>query len=146
MDHTYSAFISYRHLPADISAAKAVQRALETYRIPRDIRKKIGRKKLNRCFRDQDEMPLANDLGQSIEKALQESEWLIVICTPDLPKSAWCLREVDYFIEMGRRDHIIPVLVSGEAQESFPPQIFWRETEEGKEQGNMWKMWGEIST
>ena len=134
MDYTYSAFISYRHLPADIAAAKAAQRALETYRIPRDIQKKIGKKKLNRCFRDQDEMPLANDLGQSIEKALQESEWLIVICTPDLPKSAWCLREVDYFIEMGRRDHIIPVLVSGEAQESFPPQIFWRETEEGKEE------------
>ena len=42
MGYTYSAFISYRHLPADIEAAKAVQRALETYRIPADIRKKTG--------------------------------------------------------------------------------------------------------
>lgn len=134
MDYTYSAFISYRHLPTDIAAAKAVQRALETYRIPGDVQKKIGRKKLNRCFRDQDEMPLADDLGSSIEKALQESEWLVVICTPDLPKSLWCLREVDYFIESGRRDKIIPVLVSGEPDESFPPQIIWRETDEGKEE------------
>ena len=108
MDYTYSAFISYRHLPADIEAAKAVQRALETYRIPADIRKKTGVKKLNRCFRDQDELPLADDLGSSIEKALQESEWLIVICSPDLPASRWCLREIDYFIELGRKDHIIP--------------------------------------
>ena len=30
MAYTYSAFISYRHLPADIEAAKAVQKALET--------------------------------------------------------------------------------------------------------------------
>lgn len=134
MDYTYSAFISYRHLPADIAAAKAVQQALETYRIPGDIQKKTGRKKLNRCFRDQDEMPLADDLGSSIEKALTESEYLIVICTPDLPGSAWCLREVDYFIESGRKDRIIPVLVSGEPRDSFPPQIIWRETENGREE------------
>ena len=87
MTLTYGAFISYRHLPADIAAAKAVQRALETYRIPGDIRKRTGRKKLNRCFRDQDELPLADDLGSSIEKALRDSEWLVVICSPDLPES-----------------------------------------------------------
>ncbi len=121
--YTYSAFISYRHLPVDMAAAKAVQRALETYRIPGDVREKTGQKKLNRCFRDQDELPLADDLGASIEKALRESEWLIVICTPDLPASRWCCREVDYFIELGRRDRIIPVLVSGEPKDSYPPQI-----------------------
>lgn len=130
MAYTYSAFISYRHLPADIEAARAVQRALETYRIPGDIRKKTGVKKLNRCFRDQDELPLADDLGASIEKALQESEWLIVICSPDLPGSAWCLREIDYFIRLGRKDHIIPVLVSGEPKDSYPPQITHEEAEE----------------
>ena len=130
MAYTYSAFISYRHLPADIEAAKAVQRALETYRIPGDIRKKTGVKKLNRCFRDQDELPLADDLGASIEKALQESEWLIVICSPDLPGSTWCLREIDYFISLGRKDHIIPVLISGEPKDSYPPQITHEEADE----------------
>jgi hypothetical protein len=107
-----------------------VQRALETYRIPADIRKKTGVKKLNRCFRDQDELPLADDLGASIEKALQESEWLIVICSPDLPGSNWCLREIDYYIGLGRKDHIIPVLISGEPKDSYPPQITHEETEE----------------
>ena len=134
MSYTYSAFISYRHLPKDIAAAKAVQQALETYRIPADIQRKVGRKKLNRCFRDQDEMPIADDLGSSITKALNESEWLIVICTPELPNSLWCLREVSYFIEIGRRDRIIPILVEGEPKTSFPPQIVWNETEEGREE------------
>lgn len=134
MSYTYSAFISYRHLPADMAAAKAVERALETYRIPSDIRKQTGRKKLNRCFRDQDELPLADDLGASIEKALLESEWLIVICSPELPKSAWCCREVDRFISLGRRDRIIPVLISGEPSESYPPQITRSAPEEGDEE------------
>ena len=107
-----------------------MQRALETYRIPADIRKKTGVKKLNRCFRDQDELPLADDLGASIEKALQESEWLIVICSPDLPGSRWCLREIDYYIGLGRKDHIIPVLISGEPMDSYPPQITHEEAEE----------------
>ncbi len=123
MDYVYSAFISYRHLPADVAVAKAVQRALETFRIPGDIRKKTGKKKLARCFRDQDELPLADDLGASIEKALLESKWLLVICSPALPQSAWCLREVDFFIQHGRQDKIIPVLIEGEPNKSYPPQI-----------------------
>ena len=131
MNFTYGAFISYRHLPVDIAAAKAVQRALETYRVPADIRKKTGIRKFRRCFRDQDELPLADDLGSSIEKALRESEWLIVICTPDLPQSRWCLREIDFFIGLGRRDRIIPVLVSGEPGESYPPQITGADPERG---------------
>lgn len=134
MNYTYSAFISYRHLPADIAAAKAVQRALETYRVPADIRKRTGRKKLNRCFRDQDELPLADDLGSSIEKALRESEWLIVICSPDLLQSKWCLREIDYFIALGRRDRIIPVLISGEPADSYPPQLTGADAELGREE------------
>ena len=52
MSYTYSAFISYRHLPKDIAAAKVVQQALETYRIPVDIQRKIGRKKLNRFYKE----------------------------------------------------------------------------------------------
>ena len=134
MNYTYSAFISYRHLPADMAAAKAVERALETYRIPSDIRKQTGRKKLDRCFRDQDELPLADDLGASIEKALLESEWLIVICSPELPKSTWCCREIDRFISLGRRDRIIPVLISGEPAESYPPEITHSASEDGGEE------------
>lgn len=134
MGYTYSAFISYRHLPEDMAAAKAVQKALETYRIPHDIQKKTGVKKLNRCFRDQDELPLADDLGSSIQKALTESEWLIIICSPSLPASSWCMREVDFFIQLGRRDRIIPVLISGEPEESYPPQITAADEERGLEE------------
>ena len=121
--YTYEAFISYRHLPPDTRAAKAVQRALENYRFPKDIARNQQRKRFRRCFRDQDELPLAPDLGSGVEDALKQSRWLIVICTPDLPASGWCLREIDYFISLGRRDRIIPVLACGEPAESYPAQI-----------------------
>ena len=120
---TYDAFISYRHRPLDIAVAKAIHKQLETYRIPAYIKKKTGKKKMGKLFRDQDELPLLADLGEGIRIALRQSEWLIVICSPDLPLSKWCLAEIDYFIELGRQDHILTVLVAGEPDESFPAQL-----------------------
>ena len=119
----YSAFISYRHLPLDTQAAKEIEKVLEIYRVPRFLRAKVGGARLKKCFRDQDELPLSENLGTSISQALRRSDWLIVVCTPDLPKSKWCMREIDEFIAMGRREHIIPVLASGEPEESFPLQL-----------------------
>ena len=122
-NHRYEAFISYRHLPLDSAAAQRIEKALESYKIPRALRKKAGRARLNKCFRDRDELPLSEDLGESIEAALQNSAWLIVICTPELSKSKWCMREIDRFIELGKRDRIIPVLLKGEPEESYPEQL-----------------------
>ena len=59
----YDAFISYRHKELDTTAAIEIQRRLETYRIPGYIKKKTGRQKMGKVFRDQDELPLMADLG-----------------------------------------------------------------------------------
>ena len=120
---TFDAFISYRHKPLDMAVAKAIHKQIETYRIPGTIRKKTGQKKMGKVFRDQDELPLLADLGEGIRHALEQSKWLIVICSPDLPLSKWCLTEIDYFISLGRQDHILTVLVAGDPEESFPTQL-----------------------
>ena len=49
----YCAFISYRHQSPDDVIAKALHTAIETYGVPAGIRKKTGKKKLGRVFRDQ---------------------------------------------------------------------------------------------
>ena len=103
----YEAFISYRHKELDIAAAKAIHRQIETYRIPAYIKKRSGKAKIGKIFRDQDELPLMADLGEGIRAALEQSEWLIVICTPELPESKWCMAEIDYFISLGRRNRIL---------------------------------------
>lgn len=119
----YDAFISYRHLERDMYVAKKLHRQLETAKIPKKIQKQIGRKKINRVFRDQEELPIGSDLGSNIEAALQEAEFLIVICSPQTKDSYWVMKEIDTFISMHGRENVLAVLVDGEPEESFPQQI-----------------------
>ena len=125
----YTAFISYRHKTFDTAVAKKIQRQIENYRIPAHIAKRFGGKRVGKVFRDRDELPLLADLGEGIRFALEKSEWLIVICTPELPLSKWCMAEVDYFISLGKRDKILAVLADGEPEDSFPPQLRFVETD-----------------
>ena len=119
----YDAFISYRHTQPDMYVAKRVHKILETYKIPANVRKKLGKKKINRVFRDQEELPIGSDLGDNIEKALSESEFLIVICSPRTKGSEWVLKEIETFISMHGREHVLAVLVEGEPIDSFPEQL-----------------------
>ena len=130
--YQYKAFISYRHTPPDEEIAKKLHTAIETYSVPKDIREKLGISKMGRVFRDQEELPLSQDLGGDIRAALENSEWLIVICSPRYLESKWCNAELDYFIELGKRDHILAVLADGEPEEAFPPQLRFAE-KDGKQ-------------
>lgn len=121
--YIYDAFISYRHLQLDKAVAKSLHTLIETYRIPASIRKRIGKQKMGKVFRDEEELPLSANLSDNIEDALRGSEWLIVICTPALLESKWCMQEIDYFISLGRREKILVVLADGTPETSFPPQL-----------------------
>lgn len=123
----YDAFISYRHLTLDKAVAKKLHTLLETYQIPGSVQKISGKKKMGKVFRDEEELPLATSLSDNIESALRQSEWLIVICTPALLESRWCMREIDYFISLGRRERILLVLADGTAEMSFPKQLRFKE-------------------
>ena len=123
----YRAFISYRHLEPDRTVAVSVHRLLEKYTVPSRLRRN-GEKHLGRIFRDEDELPLSVSLSDSILAALEESEFLIVICSPGFRESLWCMREVDTFIRLHGRDRVLCVLVSGNPEESFPPQLLSDET------------------
>ncbi|MBQ8166752.1 MAG: toll/interleukin-1 receptor domain-containing protein, partial [Lachnospiraceae bacterium] len=65
---------------------------------------RTSRSKIERVFRDKDELPITNNLEDPIIKALSESEYLIVICTPRLKESIWCKKEIETFIQMHGRD------------------------------------------
>ncbi len=119
----YDAFISYRHLEKDMYVAKKVHKALETTKIPRKIQKETGKKRIQRVFRDQEELPIGSDLGNNIEYALTESEMLVVICSPQTQESYWVMKEIDTFISLHGRENVLAVLVEGEPEDSFPPQL-----------------------
>lgn len=116
----YDAFISYRHADLDLYIAKKLHKGLETFNVPRTVAKKSGKKNIKRVFRDQEELPIGSDLGDNIESALAESEFLIVICSPRTPESYWVQKEISTFIQMHGREHVLAVLIEGEPEQSFP--------------------------
>ncbi len=119
----YNAFISYKHAELDMYVAKKVHKGLETFKVPRAVAKKSGIKKIERVFRDQEELPIGSDLGDNIVGALRETEYLIVICSPRTKESYWVAKEIDTFIQMHGREKILAVLIEGEPDEAFPDAI-----------------------
>ncbi len=122
MAKEYSVFISYRHKSADIAAAKRALTLLEAYRLPASLRDE-GYEGVERVFRDTEELAVSRVLSNTIQEALQNSDSLMVVCSPDTPQSEWVDREVATFIELGRAERIYPLLIAGEPEISFPPSL-----------------------
>lgn len=120
MINHYNAFISYKHAPLDNKMAAHIQSALEHFKIPRKIQKQTGMKRIQRVFRDKDELPITSDLTDTISQALENSDYLIVICSKSTKQSHWVPREIEYFLRSHTMDHILTVLIEGEPEESIP--------------------------
>ena len=113
----YTAFISYNL--KDDRWAKWLQRKLEAYsmsvviRNEKDevVRREEKPKKL-RAFRYRADLNTVS-LNEGLAKELDDARWLIVICSPNSAKSAWVGKEIQHFLDTGRRDHILPFIVSG---------------------------------
>ncbi len=137
----YDAFISYRHCELDQFVATTLHKELEAFRLPKVIEKQlrvkgITKKKIERVFRDRDELPITNNLADPITNALQNSDFLLVICSPRLRESLWCRKEIETFIKMHGRERIFAVLIEGEPADSFPEELLYEEKITVDENGN----------
>ena len=121
--YRYDAFISYRHVEPDRGWAKWLHGALETYRVPKQLVAKGYPKRLGRVFRDEEELPANADLSSQITAALDESKFLIVVCSPRAVESRWVNAEVEHFRKLGRHDRILALLIEGEPGQSFPKAL-----------------------
>lgn len=117
--YEYFAFISYKR--EDEKWAKWLQKKLESYSLPTAIRKEKPEllNKIRPVFRDQSELSGGN-LKAEIEKGLNSSKYLIVICSPRSAKSPWVSKEVQHFIDQGRENYIIPFIIGGTPNSSIP--------------------------
>lgn len=136
--YTYDAFISYRHTDLDMFVAENLHKYMESFKLPKNVIKnqKITKTKIERVFRDQEELPLTNNLEDPIMQALYNSEYLVVICSPRLKESLWCKKEIQTFIQYHGRENIFAVLVEGEPEESFPEELLYMDEYYYDEQGN----------
>ena len=130
-DYKYDAFISYRHCDLDKYVAKNLHKILETYELPKNVKEKlqISGRTIKRVFRDQDELPLSSNLEDPIIEALNDSKYLIVICSPRLKESLWCKKEIETFKKIRGRKNIFCVLIEGEPEDSFPSEVLFDEIE-----------------
>lgn len=115
--YKYYAFISYKR--EDEEWAAWLQHEFEHYRLPSTLN---GRSDLptefGPVFRDVDELSAGN-LPAQIHEALEVSEHLIVVCSPQSAQSEWVNKEVSDFLEIGRQkgidntDNLFPFIVEG---------------------------------
>lgn len=121
-DKEYFAFISYKS--EDVEWAMWVQHELEHYHLPASFNGRTDiRRELRPIFRDIDELSAGN-LPDQIWQALENSQNLIVICSPKAAESPWVNQEVETFISLGRTDRIFPFIVEGNSpSEFFPPAL-----------------------
>lgn len=136
METQYDAFISYRHAKIDTEAAIYVQHWLEHFHVPGPIRKSTGKNRINRIFRDREELPLTSNIGDDIKRALDNSEYLIVICSPRTEESEWVLREINEFLRTHDENHVLTVLAEGDPYEVIPERLTWKYEEDPAEDGS----------
>lgn len=125
----YNAFISYRHAPLDSKIAEHVQKQLEHFHVPHNLKSQINHDKITRIFRDKDELPITSDLTETITNALEKSENLIVICSTNTKESMWVRREINTFLKTHTKDKIFTVLCDGEPQDVIPEELLTAEKE-----------------
>lgn len=123
----YDAFISYSHSEPDAYVARKLHTMLEHYKIPKRVQEISGKKKIERVFRDREELPLSANLAMGICEALEHSEYLIVICSPRSVKSEWVQREIETFLLTHGKDKVLTILTEGEPEEAFPEILCYEE-------------------
>jgi hypothetical protein len=128
----YWAFFSYAR--ADDRVANWLHRQLDSYRTPKALVGSAGAlgpapAKLHPIFRDRTDLQAGGHIDHALQQVLEESETLVVLCTPTSAKSHWVDHECETFLRLGRADRIFPVIASGQPEsndrdtECFPPSL-----------------------
>jgi TIR domain len=105
----HDAFISYSR--GNLDAADEIDRDLETLPLPREIRKRLGRRHLN-VFRDVSDLT-GNRLDPALEHNLEQSRTLVVLCSPAARRSRYVSMEINRFAQLREAEEIVPVLLAG---------------------------------
>jgi len=124
----YLAFISYRHADnteEDRQWATWLHQQLEVYDIPADLigstnqRGEIIPERIYPVFRDEISLPADSNLASAITTALDNSNFLIVLCSPRSVQSQYVNDEILYFKQIGKKDRIMAALLLGEPNASI---------------------------
>ncbi len=107
----YNAFLSYSHA-GDHRLAVALESALRRFAKP------LLHLRALRVFRDQTNLPLTTELWGEIERALSESDYLILLASPAAAQSPGVSAEVAHWLRLrgGHPTNLLLVLTDGRIQ------------------------------
>ena len=125
--YPYRAFISYSH--RDSAWCDWLHKALESYRVPRDL---VGRlspegpipRDLRPVFRDRADFS-AGPLREQTVKALQGSQFLVLIASPSSAASRYVGDEIRMFVELHGEKRVLALIVEGEPPACFSLDLPW---------------------
>jgi hypothetical protein len=103
----YDAFMSYSHA-ADHVAAPALQSALHKFARP------WNRMRALHVFRDQTSLAASPELWPTIEDALSNASWFIVMASPAAAASRWVAREIEWWLTHRSSQTMLIVLTDGD--------------------------------
>ena len=103
----YDAFISYKHAKSSAFATD-----LELH-LKRYARGRLARPR--RIFRDEQHLHLGGDLPAMIREALDRSQYLILLASPQAAASPWVREELGVWCgQLGRTSDLLIILTEGE--------------------------------
>lgn len=115
---SYFAFISYKRGGVDESVANWLHSKLEKYPYPTNLVATENRPNhevyIRDIFIDTKDLPVnENEFTADIKKAIEDSRYLIVVCSKLSAQSIYVNREVEYFLETHNNDYdkILPVFI-----------------------------------
>ena len=103
----YKAFISYSHR-ADTKLSPVLQAAVQRFAKPWYAARAF------RVFRDTTNLSVAPELWPAIENALNESEFLVFLASPQASKSKWVAKELTHWRQRKDPQNILIILTEGE--------------------------------
>jgi len=124
----YAAFICYSREDRRIGAA--IQSKLEKYVLPRAAQMlgpDAARHPFARVFRDEDELVPGESLRKRIRAALENSQFLIAVCSPTAATNEWVEKELIEFISIRGAKSVIAVVADGEPNAGRIPEAAARE-------------------
>jgi hypothetical protein len=117
----YDAFISYSH-------AKDKPIAAELQAVVQKLGKPWYRRRALRVFRDDTSLSATPSLWPSIEQALGQSRFLIVLASPEAAASPWVNKEVAYWLEHKSAETLLIAVTDGDlAWDNTFGDFAWRD-------------------
>ena len=117
----YDAFVSYSH-----AKDKPITAALQS--VIQRLGKPWYRRRALRLFRDDTSLSATPSLWPSIEEALANSRFMILLASPEAAGSLWVNKEISYWLDNKNADTLLIALTDGElAWDNAVGDFVWRE-------------------